>query len=80
MPGYVSRLSALKIGRPVEWIETRTGNLTSTGFARDYLHGHRDWRHDGGTALHVATTANGNGVVVCVLFVQLRVSREYRFS
>ena len=27
---------ALKMGRPVKWIESRTENLTSTGFARDY--------------------------------------------
>jgi carbon-monoxide dehydrogenase large subunit len=36
-PGYVCAIvGALKIGRPVKWIETRTENLTSTGFARDY--------------------------------------------
>jgi aerobic carbon-monoxide dehydrogenase large subunit len=36
-PGYVCAVvGALKIGRPVKWIETRTENLTSTGFARDY--------------------------------------------
>jgi len=60
-PGYVcSVVGALKIGRPVKWIETRTENLTSTGFARDY---HMDVEigatEDGRvTALHVATTAD----------------------
>jgi aerobic carbon-monoxide dehydrogenase large subunit len=35
--GYVCAVvGALKLGRPVKWIETRTENLTSTGFARDY--------------------------------------------
>jgi carbon-monoxide dehydrogenase large subunit len=36
-PGYVCAVvGALKLARPVKWIETRTENLTSTGFARDY--------------------------------------------
>jgi carbon-monoxide dehydrogenase large subunit len=36
-PGYVVATAAsLLIGRPVKWIEDRTGNLMSTGFARDY--------------------------------------------
>jgi carbon-monoxide dehydrogenase large subunit len=36
-PGYVCAVvGALKLGRPVKWIETRTENLTTTGFARDY--------------------------------------------
>ena len=36
-PGYVCAIvGALKLGRPVKWVETRTENLTSTGFARDY--------------------------------------------
>jgi carbon-monoxide dehydrogenase large subunit len=40
-PGYVVATAAsLLIGRPVKWIEDRTGNLISTGFARDYhMHG-----------------------------------------
>jgi aerobic carbon-monoxide dehydrogenase large subunit len=60
-PGYVCAVvGALKIGRPVKWIETRTENLTSTGFARDY---HMDVEigatEDGRvTALRVATTAD----------------------
>jgi carbon-monoxide dehydrogenase large subunit len=36
-PGYVVATAAsLLIGLPVKWIEDRMGNLTSTGFARDY--------------------------------------------
>jgi carbon-monoxide dehydrogenase large subunit len=40
-PGYVvSTAASLLLGRPVKWIEDRTGNLISTGFARDYhMHG-----------------------------------------
>jgi carbon-monoxide dehydrogenase large subunit len=59
--GYVCAIvGALKIGRPVKWIETRTENLTSTGFARDY---HMDVEigatADGAvTALKVTTTAD----------------------
>ena len=60
-PGYVCAIvGALKLARPVKWIETRTENLTSTGFARDY---HMDVEigatEEGRvTALHVATTAD----------------------
>ena len=36
-PGYVVATAAsLLIGKPVKWIEDRTENLISTGFARDY--------------------------------------------
>ena len=36
-PGYVVATAAsLVIGKPVKWVESRSGNLTSTGFARDY--------------------------------------------
>src|ERR687891_18729 len=40
-PGYVVATAAsLVIGKPVKWVETRTENLISTGFARDYhMHG-----------------------------------------
>jgi aerobic carbon-monoxide dehydrogenase large subunit len=40
-PGYVVATAAsLLLGRHVKWIEDRTGNLISTGFARDYhMHG-----------------------------------------
>jgi carbon-monoxide dehydrogenase large subunit len=60
-PGYVCAVvGALKLGRPVKWIETRTENLTSTGFARDY---HMDVEigasADGKvTALRVSTAAD----------------------
>ena len=36
-PGYVCAVVAsLTLGRPVKWVETRSENLQSTGFARDY--------------------------------------------
>jgi carbon-monoxide dehydrogenase large subunit len=36
-PGYVVATAAsLLIGRPVKWVEERTENLISTGFARDF--------------------------------------------
>src|ERR1700751_1909064 len=36
-PGYVCAVVAsIQLGRPVKWIETRSENLQSTGFARDY--------------------------------------------
>ena len=36
-PGYVVATAAsLVIGQPVKWVETRSENLISTGFARDY--------------------------------------------
>ncbi len=36
-PGYVCAVVAsILLGRPVKWVETRTENLTSTSFARDY--------------------------------------------
>jgi carbon-monoxide dehydrogenase large subunit len=60
-PGYVCAVvGALKLGHPVKWIETRTENLTSTSFARDY---HMDVElgatADGRlTALQVATIAD----------------------
>ncbi|MGI8798587.1 MAG: aerobic carbon-monoxide dehydrogenase large subunit [Pseudonocardia sp.] len=35
-PGYVaSILCSILLGKPVKWIEDKTGNLISTGFARD---------------------------------------------
>jgi len=59
--GYVcSAVASIVLGVPVKWIETRTENLTTTGFARDY---HMDVRigadKDGKvTALKVTTTAD----------------------
>lgn len=36
-PGYVvATVASMMLGRPVKWIESRTENLMSTGFARDY--------------------------------------------
>jgi aerobic carbon-monoxide dehydrogenase large subunit len=48
-PGYVVATAAsLLIGRPVKWIEDRTGNLISTGFARDFhMHGELALKRDG---------------------------------
>jgi aerobic carbon-monoxide dehydrogenase large subunit len=48
-PGYVCATAAsLLLGRPVKWIETRTENLISTGFARDYhMHGELALKRDG---------------------------------
>ena len=48
-PGYVcSILASILLERPVKWIEDKTGNLISTGFARDiYLDGEVAMRNDG---------------------------------
>jgi carbon-monoxide dehydrogenase large subunit len=48
-PGYVVATAAsLLIGRPVKWVEDRTENLISTGFARDFhMHGEMALRDDG---------------------------------
>src|SRR4051812_43123144 len=48
-PGYVIATAAsLLIGKPVKWVETRTENLISTGFARDYyMHGELALDRDG---------------------------------
>jgi aerobic carbon-monoxide dehydrogenase large subunit len=48
-PGYVmSILASILLERPVKWIEDKTGNLISTGFARDvYLKGELALRSDG---------------------------------
>jgi aerobic carbon-monoxide dehydrogenase large subunit len=48
-PGYVVATAAsLLLGRPVKWIEDRTGNLISTGFARDFhMEGELALRNDG---------------------------------
>jgi carbon-monoxide dehydrogenase large subunit len=53
-------VGALKIGRPVKWIESRTENLTSTGFARDYHMDVQLGATDDGklTALRVSTAAD----------------------
>ncbi len=60
-PGYVvAAVASVVLGVPVKWIETRTENLTTTGFARDY---HMDVEigatKDGKvTALKVVTVAD----------------------
>jgi carbon-monoxide dehydrogenase large subunit len=48
-PGYVVATAAsLLLGRPVKWMEDRTGNLVSTGFARDFhIHGELALKRDG---------------------------------
>jgi aerobic carbon-monoxide dehydrogenase large subunit len=48
-PGYVVATAAsLLLGRPVKWIEDRTENLISTGFARDFhMHGELALSKDG---------------------------------
>ena len=48
-PGYVcSILASILLERPVKWIEDKSGNLISTGFARDvYLKGEMALRKDG---------------------------------
>jgi carbon-monoxide dehydrogenase large subunit len=48
-PGYVVATAAsLLIGKPVKWVESRSENLISTGFARDYhMHGELALRADG---------------------------------
>jgi carbon-monoxide dehydrogenase large subunit len=48
-PGYVVATAAsLLLGRPVKWIEDRTENLISTGFARDFhMHGELALKKDG---------------------------------
>jgi carbon-monoxide dehydrogenase large subunit len=48
-PGYVVATAAsLLIGRPVKWVEDRSENLISTGFARDYyMHGELALKKDG---------------------------------
>jgi len=48
-PGYVVATAAsLLLGHPVKWIEDRSENLISTGFARDFhMHGEMALRSDG---------------------------------
>jgi aerobic carbon-monoxide dehydrogenase large subunit len=60
-PGYVvATVASVILGVPVKWVETRTENLTTTGFARDY---HMDvelgaTKSGKVTALKVSTTAD----------------------
>jgi carbon-monoxide dehydrogenase large subunit len=60
-PGYVCAVVAsLQTGKPVKWIETRSENLASTGFARDYhIHAELAADRDGNVqALRVHTLAD----------------------
>ncbi|MGZ4132916.1 MAG: aerobic carbon-monoxide dehydrogenase large subunit [Actinomycetota bacterium] len=60
-PGYVVATAAsLLLGRPVKWIEERTENLISTGFARDFhMHGEMALKSDGTmTGLRVSLLAD----------------------
>jgi len=60
-PGYVVATAAsLLLGRPVKWIEDRTENLISTGFARDfYMSGELACKSDGTmTGLRVSLLAD----------------------
>jgi carbon-monoxide dehydrogenase large subunit len=55
-PGYVCAVvGAMTTGRPVKWMEDRSENLMSTGFARDYLMKGR-----------IAATAEGRILAVAV--------------
>jgi carbon-monoxide dehydrogenase large subunit len=60
-PGYVVATAAsLLLGRPVKWIEDRSENLISTGFARDFhMHGELALKSDGSmTGLRVSLLAD----------------------
>ncbi len=60
-PGYVVATAAsLLLGRPVKWIEERSENLISTGFARDFhMHGEMALKKDGTmTGLRVSLLAD----------------------
>ncbi|HSS09276.1 MAG TPA: molybdopterin cofactor-binding domain-containing protein [Acidimicrobiales bacterium] len=60
-PGYVVATAAsLLLGRPVKWVESRTENLISTGFARDFhMHGELALKRDGKiVALRVNMTSD----------------------
>jgi carbon-monoxide dehydrogenase large subunit len=60
-PGYVVATAAsLLLGHPVKWIEERSENLISTGFARDFhMHGEMALKGDGTmTGLRVSLKAD----------------------
>jgi carbon-monoxide dehydrogenase large subunit len=60
-PGYVVATAAsLLLGHPVKWIEDRSENLISTGFARDYwMHGEMALNDDG-TMLGLRVSLNAD--------------------
>jgi carbon-monoxide dehydrogenase large subunit len=54
-PGYVcAAMGAMTVGRPVKWVEDRSENLMSTGFARDYTMVGRIAASAAGTVLAVS--------------------------
>ena len=54
-PGYVcAAVGAMTVGRPVKWVEDRSENLMSTGFARDYTMRGRIAASAAGTLLAVS--------------------------
>jgi carbon-monoxide dehydrogenase large subunit len=54
-PGYVcAAVGAMTVGRPVKWVEDRSENLMSTGFARDYTMVGRIAASAAGTVLAVS--------------------------
>jgi carbon-monoxide dehydrogenase large subunit len=59
-PGYVcSIVGSILTGKPVKWMEDRSENLTSTGFARDYImHGEIAAKDGKIVALRVDTLAD----------------------
>ncbi len=60
-PGYVcSVVMSLQLGRPIKWVETRTENIATTNFARDYhmIAEITATPHGVVTALKVATIAD----------------------
>jgi carbon-monoxide dehydrogenase large subunit len=53
-PGYVCAVvGSIVTGRPVKWVEDRSENLMSTGFARDYI-------------MHGGIAANRDGTILAV--------------
>jgi carbon-monoxide dehydrogenase large subunit len=54
-PGYVcAAVAAMTLGQPVKWVEDRSENLMSTGFARDYTMRGRIAASAAGTVLAVS--------------------------
>ncbi len=67
-PGYVCAIAAsIVLGRPVKWIESRSENLSSTAFARDYwMSGELAATRDGVIkALRVKVTADHGAFDAC---------------
>ncbi|HQT44003.1 MAG TPA: aerobic carbon-monoxide dehydrogenase large subunit, partial [Halothiobacillus sp.] len=67
-PGYVcSIVASIVLGRPVKWIESRSENLTTTAFARDYWMGGELAADSNGKikALRVNVTADHGAFDAC---------------